>query len=310
MPELPEVQTTVNILNGRIKGLAILDVWTDYDSSFHKGKENIKNKKYFPFFKKEVVGRKVLGVKRRAKNVLINVSHGHAEGRAGKTILVHLKMTGHLLYGKYEFDGKKWFPMDGGALFDPYNRFIHLVFSLSNGKFLALSDARKFAKVFVFDTDKINSMEDLKKLGPEPLEKSFTFKIFREQLNKKSSGRIKTVLMDQTIISGIGNIYSDEVLWMSGIHPLSRAKDISEAKMKLLFESIKKVLDESLKVGGDSMSDYRNPLGEKGGYQKIHKVYRRIGEKCGKKNCKGIIRRIKVGGRSAHFCDVHQRLGD
>src|ERR1035437_5495444 len=113
MPELPEVQTTSNILNKKIKGLRILDVWTDYDSVFHKGKNNIKDKNYFIIFKKEIIGKKVLSVKRRAKNVLINVSGNNEKAKAlvaGKTILVHMKMTGHLLYGKYHFDGKKWFP--------------------------------------------------------------------------------------------------------------------------------------------------------------------------------------------------------
>ncbi len=305
MPELPEVQTTVNILNKKVKGLTILDVWTDYDSSFHKGKNNIKDKNYFPFFRKEILNKKILNVERKAKNVLIDVSDG-------KTILIHLKMTGHLLYGKYKFEnlpaqaGRKWFPLGDGPLSDPYNRFIHLAFSLSDKNNLVLSDARKFAKVFVFNTDEINKITDLEKLGPEPLQKKFTYKIFRERINKKSNGKIKTVLMDQTIISGIGNIYSDEVLWMSSIHPLSKVKDIEGVKLKELFKNIIKVLNQSIKVGGDSMSDYRNPFGEKGGYQKIHKVYRRTGEKCQKKNCNGIIRRIKIGGRSAHYCDVHQ----
>jgi len=301
MPELPEVQTTVNILNKRIKNFRILDVWTDYDSKFHKGKNNIKDKKYFSFFRKEIVNKKILSVERRAKNVLINVS-------GNKTILVHLKMTGHLLYGKYTFDNKKWIPQSEGPLADPYNRFIHLAFSLSGGNTLVLSDARKFAKVFVFDTDKAYKITDLEKLGPEPLEKSLTYKIFKERFYKKPNGKIKTVLMDQTIISGIGNIYSDEVLWMSYIHPLSKVKDISDMRLKSLFRNIIKVLNESIRVGGDSMSDYRNPLGEKGEYQNIHKVYRRTGEKCQMKNCKGIIRRIKVGGRSAHYCNVHQKL--
>jgi len=308
MPELPEVQTTVDILEGKLKGLVVLDVWTDYDSVFHKGKNNIKNKKYFSFFKREVLSKKILSVKRRAKNVLINVSGNH-------TILVHLKMTGHLLYGKYKFEnqpnvrrGKKWLPASSGPLADPYNRFIHLAFSLSNGNTLVLSDARKFAKVFVFDTDKTHEIADLEKLGPEPLHEGFTYKIFKDQLQKKPNGKIKTVLMDQTIISGIGNIYSDEVLWMSSIHPLTKVKDIGGKSLKLIFNNIKKVLNESIKVGGDSMSDYRNPFGERGGYQDIHKVYRRTGEKCRRKNCKGIVRRLKVGGRSAHYCDVHQKI--
>lgn len=308
MPELPEVQTTVNILNKKVKGLTILDVWTDYDSVFHKGKNNIKDKKYFPFFRKEILNKKILGVERRAKNVLINVSGNHNDERAGKTILVHLKMTGHLLYGKYKFENKKWLPPSAGPLSDPYNRFIHLAFSLSDKNTLVLSDTRKFAKVFVFDTDKAYKTADLEKLGPEPLEKSFTYKIFKERLYKKPKGKIKTVLMDQTIISGIGNIYSDEVLWMSSIHPLMLVKDISDIRLKLLYKSIIGVLNQSIKLGGDSMSDYRNPYGEKGGYQKIHKVYRRTGEKCQKKGCGGIIRRIKVGGRSAHYCDKHQKI--
>ena len=234
MPELPEVQTTVNILNKKVKGLVILGVWTDYNSAFHAGKNNIKNKKYFPFFRKEILNKKILGVERRAKNVLINVS-------GNKTILVHLKMTGHLLYGKYKFENQKWLPVEVGPLADPYNRFIHLAFSLSDKNTLVLSDARKFAKVFVFDTDKISDMDDLEKLGPEPLEKSFTYKIFKEKLYKKPNGKIKTVLMDQTIISGIGNIYSDEVLWMSSIHPLSKVKNIPEKNLKSLYESVKKV---------------------------------------------------------------------
>lgn len=300
MPELPEVQTTANILNSKLKGLTILDVWTDYDSAFHKGKKNIKDKKYFPFFREQIFNKKVLNVERRAKNVLINVS-------GNKTILVHLKMTGHLLYGDYKFENKKWFPPKDGPLADPYNRFIHLAFSLSNKKTLVLSDTRKFAKVFVFDTDKMNETEGLKTLGPEPLDKRFTYKIFKEQLSKKPNGKIKTVLLDQTIIAGLGNIYSDEVLWMSSVHPTEKVKDIPEIKLKVLFKSVIKVLTESIKVGGDSMSDYRNPFGEKGGYHLIHKVYRKTGEKCCRKDCRGIIKRIKVGGRSAHYCSVHQQ---
>jgi len=301
MPELPEVQTTASILNKEVRGLKILDIWTDYNSPYYLGKNSIKDKKYFSFFRKELLNKEIISVGRRAKNVLIKVS-------GNKTILVHMKMTGHLLYGSYTFDGKKWSPKNDGALADPYNRFIHLAFSLSNKKNLVLSDTRKFAKVVVLDTDKLDISEGLNKLGPEPLDKNFDFKKFKERLLKKPNGVIKTVLMDQEIIAGIGNIYSDEVLWYSGVHPLEKVGNISEEKLKLLFKNIKKILKQSVAIGGDSMSDYRNPYGEKGGYQKIHKVYRRVGEKCIMKGCSGIIKRIKVGGRSAHFCDCHQTL--
>ena len=308
MPELPEVQTTASILNKEVKGLKIIDIWTDYNSPYYLGKNNIKDKKYFSFFRKELLNKEIISVRRRAKNVLINVSGNTNQGQAGKTILVHMKMTGKLLYGDYAFDGQKWFPKGEGSLNDPYNRFIHLVFSLSDKKCLVLSDTRKFAKVVVFNTDKLDVSEGLNKLGPEPLDEEFSFKKFKERLLKKPNGKIKTVLMDQEIIAGIGNIYSDEVLWYSRIHPLEKVENISEEKLKLLFKNIKKVLKQSIILGGDSMSDYRNPYGEKGGYQKIHKVYRKVGEKCIMKGCVGIIKRIKVGGRSAHFCDCHQKL--
>jgi formamidopyrimidine-DNA glycosylase len=306
MPELPEVQTTVNILNKKIKNLSILDVWTDYDSVFHKGKENIKDKKYFKFFKEQLINKKFLSVERRAKNILINVSGNPNQKRTGKTILVHMKMTGKLLYGKYEFNGKKWFPMKDIYLSDPFNRFIHLVFVLSNGKHLVLSDTRKFAKVFIFDTSMVSELKDLNKLGPEPLDKSFTYKIFKERLLMKPNSKIKTILMDQEIVSGIGNIYSDEVLWFSGIHPTKKVIGIKEEQLKNLFKNVKKILTLSISLGGDSMSDYRNPLGRKGGYQDIHKAYRRTGMKCMFHGCDGIIRRIVIGGRSTHYCDKHQ----
>jgi formamidopyrimidine-DNA glycosylase len=299
MPELPEVQTTASILNKKIKGLHILDVWTDYNSVFNRGKGNIKDKKYFPFFKKQIINQSVISVTRRAKNVLINLSDN-------KTILVHMKMTGHLLYGKYTFHRGKWLPPQDGLLDDPFSRFIHLVFSLSNNYTLVLSDARKFAKVFVFNTNKSNECIDISKLGPEPLDKKFTYKIFKGRLMIRLNGKIKTVLMDQELIAGIGNIYSDEVLWLSGIHPLTKPKDIPEEKLKKLYKNIISTLKKSIAIGGDSLSDYRNPLGEKGGYQKIHKVYGKMGSKCTVGGCTGIIKRMKVGGRSAHFCEIHQ----
>jgi len=301
MPELPEVQTTAHILNKIAKGLRITDVWTDYGSAFHAGKGNIKDKNYFLSFKKQVVGKTILGVARRAKNVLIRVS-------GNKTILVHMKMTGHLLYGKYTFNGREWLPPKVGPLADPFNRFIHLAFSLSNTNVLVLSDMRKFAKVYVFDTDKIDEANDLKKLGPEPLEKDFTYEIFQGQILKRPKGKIKTVLMDQELIAGIGNIYSDEVLWLSGIHPLSLPARIPEKNLKLLYKNINVILKRSIAIGGDSLSDYRNPYGERGGYQNIHKVYRQTGKLCKRKGCGGIIKRIKVGGRSAHYCPKHQKL--
>ncbi|HVS79378.1 MAG TPA: DNA-formamidopyrimidine glycosylase family protein, partial [Candidatus Paceibacterota bacterium] len=215
MPELPEVQTTVNGVKRYAKGKRIVDVWTDYGSPFHEGKSNIKNRKYFARFKKEVAGRSITGAERIGKNVIIHLS-------GGKSIVVHMKMTGHLLFGEYAFDGKTWTAKHAGPLRDDgFNRFIHLLFTLSGGKHLALSDMRKFARVSVVETSSLPHADDLDSIGPDPLNRDFTYKVFKGRLLKRPAGKIKQALMEQKLIAGIGNIYSDEILWRAGVHPLS-----------------------------------------------------------------------------------------
>lgn len=299
MPELPEVTTTVNGLNEVLPKLTIKDIWSDYFlRTKNRRKDNIKNKNYFDKFKKEIIGEKVKSAERRGKNVLIHLSNN-------KTILIHMKMTGHLLYGKYFLEKDKWISKEE-LLSDPFNKFIHLIFTLSNGKHLAFSDMRKFAKVIFFETDKINDIIDLVNIGPEPIP-DLTFEVFRDQILKKYTGKIKTVLMDQSIIAGIGNIYSDEILWTANVHPERTPSSLTKKEMKSMWEATKKILFSSIKMGGDSMSDYRNIYGQKGNFQNAHKVYRRTKELCLKRGCKGIITRKIIGGRSSHFCNIHQK---
>jgi len=299
MPELPEVTTTVNGLNEVLPRLTITDIWTDYFlRTKNKRTDTIKNKKYFEYFKKEIVGEKVKKAERRGKNVLIHLTHG-------KTILIHMKMTGHLLYGKYKKSGETWRSEDK-LLRVPFNQFVHLVFTMSNGKHLAFSDMRKFAKVVLFETDSRDTTSHLADLGPEPLD-DLTLETFKTRLQTKPEGKIKTVLMDQSVIAGIGNIYSDEILWETGIHPERKVKKLKEIEIKDMLKAMKKILLASIKMGGDSMSDYRDIYGQKGNLQNAHKVYRRVGEKCSKKNCSGKILRKIIGGRSSHFCSNHQK---
>ena len=299
MPELPEVTTTVKGLNEVLPKLSIRDVWTDYFlRTKNKRTDNIKNKKYFDYFKKEVVGQKVKNAERRGKNVLIHLS-------GSKTILIHMKMTGHLLYGPYKWDGKVW-KSDKKLLSDSFNKFIHLIFILSNGKHLAFSDKRKFAKVTLFETVRRDTITDLALLGPEPLQ-NMSVKTLASQLSKRKTGKIKTVLMDQTVVAGIGNIYSDEVLWQSGIHPERKVSTLSTADISRIWKAIQDILAVGIKMGGDSMSDYRNIYGEKGNFQNSHKAYKRAKQKCLKRGCSGTIIRKVIGGRSSHFCSVHQK---
>ncbi len=313
MPELPEVTTTVKGLQKVLPGLRILDVWTDLakkNQILAQFKETIKSKTFFDKFKEEIVGAKVLNVERRAKNILINLNNN-------KTILIHLKMTGHILYGEYtkkiitkdKLRITNWIPKAKiGPLHDPYNRFIHVVWTLSNGKQFVMCDSRKFGKVTILDTKEAHNTIHLKNIGPEPLDKNFTFDKFKTRLLMKKVWPMKTILMDQSIIAGIGNIYSDEMLWASGIHPESKATNIPEKILRLLYKKMRDVLNKGIDFGGDSMSDYRDVDGNRGQFQNHHNVYRKKGERCGKKNCKGVIIRKVIGGRSAHFCNVHQKL--
>jgi formamidopyrimidine-DNA glycosylase len=301
MPELPEVQTTASMLHELVRNKEITAVWTDYNSPFYRGKDNIKNPLFFKKFQKEIVGKKILRVFRRAKNVLFDI-----EG--DKTILIHMKMTGHLLYGKYLYDKKKnqWEPEDKtGLLADPFNRFIHLVFSLGDGSHIAFSDMRKFATVTIIP-DKKAFEDNFKNIGPEPLEDSFNITVLKARLSKKPNGKIKTVLMNHEIIAGIGNIYSDEILFASDIHPERRISSLTDKELKVMLPHMKTLLKKGIDFGGDSMSDYRNPLGARGKFQIEHKAYRKTGSPCSKKGCKGTIQRKVIATRSAHFCDTHQ----
>lgn len=310
MPELPEVTTTVNGLQRVLPSLRISGVWTDLAKKKVSRKDfehTIKSEKFFNSFKKLVTGAKVLNVERRAKNILINLDNGY-------TILIHLKMTGHLIYGDYVYNKKSnsWLPHknERASLHDPYNRFIHVVFTFNNKKNLAFCDSRKFGKVTIIDTKTAHETIHLKGVGPEPLEENFRFADFKNALSRSAGGRrpIKQSLMDQCTIAGIGNIYSDEMLWLASIHPESKISKIPTPYLKNLFLAMKQVLNKGIDFGGDSMSDYRDINGERGKFQNHHNVYQKKNEVCGKKGCKGVIIRSIVGGRSAHYCPSHQKL--
>ena len=287
MPELPEVQTIVNDLNKKIRGLIITDVWTDWPKYFKRSIEG------FDSFKKEIKNKKIEKVWRVGKNIIFGL-HGNTY------MLIHQKMTGHILIGKWKFGDKNWFATEKGHLTEKVNGYIHAMFHLSNGNMMALSDLRKFAKILLFNDKDLKNLEDVKNIGPDPLKPNFKFKEFKSLITKKR-GVIKKVLMDQNIISGIGNIYADEILFTVKIHPLKRVENLSDGELQLIFNASKNILKKAIKLRGTSTSDFRDTSGRRGRYGDILLVYQREGEKCSRK-CGGVIKRIKIGGRSAHFC--------
>ena len=296
MPELPEVETTVLDLKAKVLERTFVDVWTD-------SKNLIKKPESFEKFKKEIKGKKIKNIWRRGKNIIFELRQTGV--RPKLFLLIHQKMTGHLLLGKWKLERERWQAKNPGPLAeDPMNRFLHLIFWLNDGQMLALSDLRKFAKAELLDEKDLE--KELSALGPEPLEKDFTFEKFRKCLAKKKKGKIKQVLMDQKVIAGIGNIYSDEILWEARVHPFKEIRQLDKEEMKKIYQATKKILLKAVELGGESISDYRKPSGEKGGFDPLRKVYRREGEKCSL--CGVIIKRTKLAGRSAHFCPQCQKL--
>lgn len=294
MPELPEVETIKKDLKKNLVGKKINDInflWPGILKGISEAE-----------FKKIVIGKEVVGIERRAKNLNIRLD--------GKdlNLLFHMKMTGHLILvddswqvdsnGKWITQGHKESP-----LVDPLNQYIRAVFYLDKNKMLAFSDLRKFAYI------KLLTDEDLKKAfdeyGPEPFSSEFTVEYLFEILKSKNT-TIKKVLMDQTIVAGIGNIYADEILWLARIHPLRPAKSLSEKEIKELCKSIKKILKKAVEMRGTSTSDFRDTEGKMGKYGDVRNVYRRTGEPCPRDGKP--IKRISVGGRGTHFCLTCQKL--
>jgi len=315
MPELPEVETIVNDLKKKIVNRKIVGVWFDAPSLIKKPQP--KDLRF------KIKDLRIIDIKRRGKNILTYLINPKSKILNQKILLIHQKMTGHLLYGKWSFgkaqDKQKIIvkSLIKGALEEKVNNYIHFILYLDNGWQVGLSDLRKFAKILFGGKEEIENLPDLKNLGPEPLNESFKVEKFINLISKKR-GKIKQVLMDQNVIVGIGNIYSDEILWQAKIHPFKIAEKLKIKELKNIYSAMKQILKKAVKLRGTSVSDFRDAFGKSGGYAKMLKVYphtkrsygvgvyQREGEFC--QRCGTIIKRVKIGGRSAHFCPACQRL--
>jgi len=269
MPELPEVETVVNDLRPGLVGRTIVGAWVHWPKTIatHTPIE----------FSKKIINQSILGINRRGKFLSFALS-------SGDTLFVHLRMT-----GRFTIEQK---PGTSGS----HER---VSLELDNDCVLKFHDTRKFGRWFLVK----DVREIVGKLGPEPLDLDFTLREFRLMLSSKSR-RLKPLLLDQSFLAGLGNIYVDEALWLAKLHPNSLSNQISQQKAKALFEAIRSVLKRGLETQGTTLgsgkSNFYRPGGERGKHQDILNVFRRTGLPCPR--CGTPIVRIVVAQRSTHIC--------
>lgn len=290
MPELPEVETIRLGLSRLIVGKTLARAH-NYDSpkSFPNSEADARQ---------FLIGASITDVRRRAKVLLIDFSSGY-------TLMTHLKMTGQLVFvhGNEHWGGGH--PNDSllGKLPDNTTRE-HLEFS-DNSK-LYFNDLRKFGWMKLIPTIEVESVDFMKRVGPEPLDDTFGAKEFIERIRHRNGTTVKAAILDQTVLAGVGNIYADESLWAAKIHPATRVKDVSDIQLGRLLEAIKTALALSIEKGGSTDKNYVDAEGKKGSYLKFANVFRLEGKPCPR--CGTTIEKIRVAGRGTHVCPTCQIL--
>ncbi len=269
MPELPEVETIIRDLKERVIGTEIQEVSFLNGSIWRNSKPSSRS----------LIRKKIKNIERMGKNILIHLSNN-------RTLVIHLKMTGRLTFEDSE---------------TPLVKHTHFVVKLDNGE-LRFNDTRRFGYLDLVESSKLDKIDYIAQLGPDPLEISEDE--FLEIVRSKRR-IIKSLLLDQNVISGLGNIYADEALFLAGIHPERISSSLSAKRIRGLHRAIIEVLKAAIETRGSSIGDYVDGLGRPGAYQNHHRVYRREGQPCPR--CGRLIKREIIGGRSTHFCPRCQR---
>ncbi|MCY4062358.1 MAG: bifunctional DNA-formamidopyrimidine glycosylase/DNA-(apurinic or apyrimidinic site) lyase [Chloroflexi bacterium] len=266
MPELPEVETVVRGLRQPLIGRRIERMWQDWAPTIHSPAPQE--------FAARAAGQRVRAINRRGKYILIELDHD--------TLVIHLKMSGRLYVTAADEEHEA-------------DRWVHVRFDLDGERQLRFSDLRKFGRVYL--TDDVERL--LSHLGPEPLSDDFTLTGFREGMRGRKRA-IKSLLMQQEFLAGVGNIYADEALFRAGIHPATRVDLLTEDDTELLHQTIRAALEAGIEHEGASINWYRKPDGDKGGSQDHFFVYGRTNLPC--RACGSAINKIRVAQRGTHFC--------
>lgn len=267
MPELPEVQTVVDTLADLVLGKEIVDVKVKQADLI--AKPSVKE------FKSILKGATIDKVRRRGKYIIVELSNGYY-------MVTHLRMTGRFFYATAE---------------SKVDKYDYIFFRFKEGDELRLGSKRRFTRVYLVDD--LKEAGSLTKIGPEPLTDDFKVEWFKESLAKRR-GNIKSLLLNQRFLAGLGNIYVDEALFLAGIHPLRVASSLEGKEIEKLYRSIRQVLSEGVEHRGTTKWDYVDASGQGGNYQNYLRVYDRAGKKC--PACDEKIEKIKVGGRGTYYC--------
>jgi len=272
MPELPEVETVARDLQKEIAGQNIV--------SLTLGKSDFIDNP--GLLERELPGRTILRVERYGKFMLLRLSPPASEAsiQTQSALLVHLGMTGALI---------------PRAVSDPRAKHTHVVILLGDGRELRYVDPRRFGRMAYLSGDSLS--KELRRFGLDPLETSKNE--FVKQIRSRKA-RIKALLLDQTVLRGVGNIYADESLWKARIHPAQLGARLKERQVGKLFSELQRILHNAIRLRGSSISDFLDAEGLPGEYQQHHRVYGREGKPCFR--CKTVVRRIIVAGRSSYFC--------
>lgn len=312
MPELPEVETVRRGLEMLIVSKQVQTVSFDWPKSFPNSQTDVDE---------FLVGAKITKVRRRAKVLIIELSSDYS-------LVVHLKMTGQLVFvNKNLIDSRRnmvgensekpttnyqilttkdevrfgaGHPNDSlvGNLPDKSTR-VQITFNDDSNLFF--NDQRKFGWMRLLPTVEVPNIDFMKKVGPEPLSDDFTAKVFIDRVRRRKNSVIKAVILDQTVLAGVGNIYADEALWGAKIHPEQRVVEISDAKLQKLHKEIRFVLALSIEKGGSTDKNYVDAEGKKGSYLSFARVFRREGQPC-PRHSKVLIEKTRVAGRGTHIC--------
>lgn len=281
MPELPEVETIIRNLNTNLRGQELLSI--DFRRT------DIIAEKLNPVPAESIIGRSIIKVFRHGKYLLFQFTNN-------LLMIVHLRMTGKLLYLPLLNQEEKEFYLN--------HKHTHVIFNFSEGQLL-FNDVRRFGKIYFSRIDNSINLENLLNSGPDALSDNFSKDYLYERAQRSPKKAIKTFLLDQKIVAGIGNIYADECLFLAGIKPNRAAATLSKEEVSALHDKIIAVLKDSILSGGTTFSDYRTADNHKGNFQNKLFVYGRSGEKC--RNCFNNLEAVKIAGRTTVYCPNCQK---